>query len=219
MTLSWPGIKQPFRLPTIHNPNATRPTKQKSNQSRPSLRSHPLTLAHPLRTALLRPTALHLLHREIPHISTGHGVAALRMALLATEAEPLVLLLALGVRALAAFASILFAGVVDLDVEEAFCVICRAGGVVFAFWLVSELYINAGNGRGNSLFFSASILSNVSLFSFCLCCNLATWTCFPNFFKSRCLRASADAFFAAASSNSFFLIRPICSSVLTISAK
>ena len=71
----------------------------------------------------------------------------------------------------------------------------------------------------NVLLFSRLICSIVSLFSFARSCIFATWTCFPNFFKSLCLRASAEAFLPAASSISFCLILPMCSSLLTISAK
>lgn len=73
--------------------------------------------------------------------------------------------------------------------------------------------------RWDILFLSSLIFSNVSFFSFCLSCSLATWTCLPNFLRSRSFLASAEAFLAVASSTSLSLTFCMWPSSLTISAK
>lgn len=187
-------------------------------QSRPCLGSLALTRS-------LRTTSLHLLVREAAQITSRRRITALSMPLLSSESELLVPLLALGAGLVGVgtgtLATTVLVGVVNGDVEEVVGVLGRAGGISLALCdRISIALISVSESKKeNSLFLRAVIFSKVSLFSFCLCCNLANCTCLPNFFRSRCLRASAAAFLLAASSYNFFLILPICSSDLTISAK
>lgn len=94
---------------------------------RATLGGSPLALTGPLGSA-----SLHLLLREATQVTGGSGIAALGEALLTTEAELLVALLALSVGATLAVASLGLAGLLDGDVEEIVGVVGRSRGVSLA---------------------------------------------------------------------------------------
>lgn len=93
----------------------------------------PLALSRPLTS-----TTLHFLRRKVAQITTGHGIAALHMALFPAESELFVLLLAFRRGSVAVFAAAFVTGsgglgcVVDGNVEEVLGVIGWAGGVCLA---------------------------------------------------------------------------------------
>ena len=101
-----------------------------------ALGSRSPALPGPLRTSL--GTTLHLLDGEVAHVTTRGGVAALGETLLATETEPLVLLLALHGGTVVAVAATLAAGlggsVLDGDIEQVILVLGGSGGIRLALY-------------------------------------------------------------------------------------